>query len=89
MNDIVKHPMTFAWAVLVSATLVVYTLAESAASSRALVAGIVLIAGFKMRMVFLWFMELRSGAMPWRLVAEAWVALVVTIVVGGMLLTSA
>ena len=89
MQPVARHPMTLAWAVLVAATLTVYALAESSAIGRAATVGIVLIAAFKIRLVFLWFMELRSGAMPWRAVAEGWILLVTAIIVAGVLLTPA
>lgn len=89
MQPVARHPMTLAWAVLVAATLAVYGLAESSAIGRAATVGIVLIAAFKIRLVFLWFMELRSGAMPWRAVAEGWILLVTAIIVAGVLLTPA
>ena len=41
-----------------------------------------LIATFKMRLVFLYFMELASGAKPWRMFAEVWMLVVTGIIVG-------
>ncbi len=87
MNGIARHPMTFAWAVLIAATLLLCFLAEGAGAGRTAIVAVILIAAFKVRMVFLWFMELRSGAMPWRAVAEGWVVLVAAILVSGYLLT--
>ncbi len=89
MNALMRHPMTVVWAVLVSATLVLYALAEQNVSSRASIAVVILIAAFKVRLVFLHFMELKSGAMPWRLVAELWVAGVAALLLGAYLLTPA
>lgn len=88
MTGLLRHPVTLAWAMLVIATLVVFTLAESAPRGQAVVVGIVLIAAFKVRLVFLHFMELESGAMPWRAVAEGWVTLVATILLAGYLLAA-
>lgn len=78
--------MTAAWAVLVAATLVLYALAEGADAGRAAIVAVILIAAYKVRLVFLHFMELKSGAMPWRAVAEGWVAGVAAILVTGYLL---
>ena len=47
---------------------------------------IMLIAAFKLRLVFLYFMELASGVTPWRLFAEVWMLVVTSIIVGFYLL---
>ncbi|MGE0487101.1 MAG: cytochrome C oxidase subunit IV family protein [Gammaproteobacteria bacterium] len=86
MSGLLRQPVTVVWALLVAATLTVYTLAESAAGGRFATVAIVLIAAFKIRLVFQWFMELRSGAMPWRLVADCWIGVVTLIIAGGVLL---
>ena len=88
MNGLLRQPVTIVWALLVTATLTVYALAESAAGGRYAALAIVFIAEFKIRLVFLWFMELRSGAMPWRLVADCWIGLVTLIIAAGVLLTT-
>lgn len=87
MNGLLRQPVTIVWALLVAATLTVYALAESAAGGRYATLAIVFIAAFKIRLVFHWFMELRSGAMPWRLVADCWIGLVTLIIAAGVLLT--
>lgn len=87
MTGIAKHPMTLTWLVLVAATLVLYALAEQVAVSRGAIACVILIAAFKVRLVFLQFMELKSGAMPWRLVAEVWIVVVTAILLGVYLVT--
>jgi len=89
MTPLSRHPMTLAWLALVAATLTVFALAEGVGGGRFASIGIVLIAAFKVRLVFLWFMELRSGAMPWRRVTETWVAAVTLILIAGVLLTGA
>ncbi len=71
--------MTLAWFILVCATLALYGLAERADPSRLLVGVVIVIAAFKVRLVFLYFMELNSGATPWRRIAEAWVGAVATL----------
>ena len=86
MSDLLRLPMTRAWCALVIATLVVFALIENDAPARIATVAIVLIAGFKVRLVFLYFMELASGAMPWRMVAEVWVLTVTALILGAYLL---
>jgi len=86
MNALLKLPATRAWLVLVAATLVVFALAEHTTSARMITVAIMLIATFKVRLVFLYFMELESGVLPWRLVATAWMVIVTGIIVGLYLL---
>ena len=86
MNELMHLPMTRAWLVLVAATVLVVTLAENNAPARIATITIMLIAAFKLRLVFLYFMELASGVMPWRLFAEVWMLVVTSIIVGFYLL---
>ncbi|MCC6709791.1 MAG: cytochrome C oxidase subunit IV family protein [Gammaproteobacteria bacterium] len=88
MNSLFKLPMTRAWLALFAATLTVAVLVENDAPARSATIAIILIAAFKLRLVFLHFMELSSGAMPWRLVAEIWVAVVTAVILGGYLITA-
>lgn len=85
MSALLALPMTRAWLALVAATLVVFALVENDAPARIATLAIILIAAFKVRLVFLYFMELASGAMPWRLVAEIWVAVVTLVILGAYL----
>ena len=87
MNELMHLPMTRAWLVLVAATALVFTLAENNAPARIATITIMLIAAFKLRLVFLYFMELASGVMPWRLFAEVWMLVVTSIIVGFYLLS--
>jgi heme/copper-type cytochrome/quinol oxidase subunit 4 len=80
-------PMTRAWLVLITATLLVFALAENDAPARIATVTIVLIAAFKLRLVFLYFMELASGVMPWRMFAEVWMLVVTSVIVGLYLLS--
>lgn len=86
MNEIMRLPMTRAWLVLVAATVLVFTLAENNAPARMATITIMLIAAFKLRLVFLYFMELASGVMPWRMFAEVWMLVVTGIIIGLYLL---
>lgn len=87
MSGLARLTVTRAWAVLALATLVVFALAENDAPARAATLATLLIAAFKIRLVFLHFMELAAGAMPWRAILEVWVAVVTAIIVGAYLLT--
>ncbi len=86
MNEIMRLPMTRAWLVLVAATVLVFTLAENNAPARMATITIMLIAAFKLRLVFLYFMELASGVMPWRMFADVWMLVVTGIIIGLYLL---
>ena len=86
MSGLLRLPMTRAWGALVMATLVVFALIENDAPARLATVAIVLIAGFKVRLVFLHFMELARGAMPWRMVAEIWVLAVTALILSAYLL---
>ncbi|MGE0859165.1 MAG: cytochrome C oxidase subunit IV family protein [Gammaproteobacteria bacterium] len=89
MSGLAGLAVTRTWAMLVVATLVVFALAENDAPARAATLAILLIAAIKIRLVFLHFMELATGAMPWRAILEAWVAVVTALIVGAYLLTPA
>lgn len=87
MSTLAGWSVTRTWVVLLVATLAVFALAENDAPARAATIGVLLIAAFKIRLVFLHFMELADGAMPWRAILEVWVAVVTAIIVGIYLLT--
>jgi len=76
--------LTGVWLLLVFATAFAWWLVEKhsvgahLASSAAL-----LIAAFKVRLVFLHFMELRSAPLPWRIAFEAWVVFFFGIILAG------
>jgi len=74
--------VTRAWFALVALSVVVFALIEGDAPARVATIAIVLIAVFKVRLVFLYFMELATGAMPWRRVATIWMAVVLAILIG-------
>ena len=87
MSELWHLPMTRAWLVLVAATLMVLILAENDAPARIATITIMLIAAFKLRLVFLYFMGLASGVRPWRMFAEVWMLVVISVIVGIYLLT--
>jgi heme/copper-type cytochrome/quinol oxidase subunit 4 len=75
---------TLVWLLLLSATALAWWLVEqhrfsAAAASTAAMA----LAAFKVRLVFLHFMELHSAPLRWRLAFEAWVLLFFGIIVLG------
>lgn len=88
MTGPLPQPVTLVWLALIGATAVLFLLADSADATRATTAAIVLIAAFKIRLVFLHFMELAAGAMPWRALAEGWVLLVTGVILLFFLTTS-
>ncbi|MFT3792291.1 MAG: cytochrome C oxidase subunit IV family protein [Rudaea sp.] len=69
-----------AFALLVAATLASTWAAEHEAGGRAMVALVLLLAGFKARLVVLEFMELRHAPLPWRIAFETWIAAVVAMI---------
>jgi heme/copper-type cytochrome/quinol oxidase subunit 4 len=71
------------WALLVSATVLSWFLAEGHASAKIATTAIILIAAFKINLVISHFMELKWQPRPYRLVLTAWLALVATIIIGG------
>ena len=75
---------TRTWGLLIATTGLAWWLAERGALSPRIATGSVLvIAAFKVRLVFLHFMELRSAPTLWRLLFEAWVLLVVGALAAG------
>lgn len=62
------------WLLLMAATIVTtWWLAKDAIPPRVGTAAIIVIAAFKVRLVLLYFMDLRHAPLPLRLVFEAWV----------------
>jgi hypothetical protein len=75
--------VTFVWLTLVAATLLSWSLAEHAAAARLAATGVILIAAFKVRLVFIHFMELGWKPYPWRILFELWTVASATILIGG------
>lgn len=88
MKTLARYPMTSAWAVLLAATLASVTLAESAAAAKLATTAVVIIAAIKVRLIFLNFMELKTGMMPWRVIFEVWTAVATGILLVGYWLTA-
>jgi heme/copper-type cytochrome/quinol oxidase subunit 4 len=87
MTALWRLAITRAWGLLVLATVVVFALAENQAAAPLATIAIMLIAAFKLRLVFLYFMELTGDAMPWRMFAEVWMLVVTGVILGIYLLT--
>lgn len=82
-------PKTNVWIILILATLMSLTLAESALTGRVATTAVILIAAFKVRLVLIHFMELESNVQPWRALLELWIGLVSIIILTGYWLTPA
>ena len=71
------------WLVLVGLTLASFVLAEGADTAGIAATSVILIAAFKVRLVFVYFMELEWKPLPWRLLFELWTVASAAIIVGG------
>lgn len=78
-----RRPATVVWAVLMLATCAsTWWLSKDVVTPVVATVAIMLIAGFKVRLVMLYFMELRDAPLPWRLVQEIWVLVATGLIVG-------
>ena len=84
-----RFPGTSIWCLLAGATLTSYFLAESALPARLAATAVVLIALFKIRLVFIHFMELSARVQPLRAMFELWGVIVTLIILGGYWLAAA
>jgi hypothetical protein len=76
------------WIVLMAATVTsTWVLSKHAFDPRVATAGILLIAGWKVRLVIRHFMEIKTAPVAFRLALEAWVAGVAAMLVVMYLLT--
>lgn len=75
---------TLIWALLVTATMLSWTLGHGIGFKSARTAGvaILLVSFVKVRFVILEFMEIRSAPRWMRLVSEAWIVLIALVLVG-------
>lgn len=88
-QSILRDPVTLVWAVLMLATVAsTWWLSKDAVAPMTGSIAIFLIAGWKVRLVLLWFMELRHAPRPWRIVFELWVAAATLAVLGLYLKTA-
>ncbi|MBA4286510.1 MAG: hypothetical protein C0434_13375 [Xanthomonadaceae bacterium] len=79
----IRHVTTLVWLFLMLATIATtWWLSKDGFSPRVGTVAIFAIAAFKVRLVLLYFMELRTAPLPWRLIFEAWVLLATAAIVG-------
>lgn len=69
------NAITLAWMVLFLATAVSWSLGQDSTQVTTLAAGVAILslAFFKVRLILLYFMELRFAPQPWRGIFELWV----------------
>ncbi|MGV8073142.1 MAG: cytochrome C oxidase subunit IV family protein [Syntrophobacteraceae bacterium] len=84
MTNVFRMPATRAWLALVAVTILSWSLAESPeVAARLAATAVILIAAFKVRLVFIYFMEIPWKPKPWRYVFEVWTVVVAIIIIGG------
>ena len=82
--SLIKTPATIVWLVLMLATCAsTWWLKSGVAASFIATASIMLIAGIKVRLVIIHFMELGNAPFPWRVFFESWVIVVTAIILLG------
>jgi len=74
---------TRVWLILVALTLARFALAEEASAAGLAATCVILIAAFKVRLVFVYFMELEWKPAPWRFLFELWTVASAVIIIGG------
>lgn len=77
------YTITMVWVVLVALTFVSIMIEMEIPIASLAASLVVLIALFKARLIFIYFMELSWGLKPYRHWFEVWAALAVCIIVGG------
>lgn len=82
MRDVVGHYTTWIWLLLVALTTMSWEVGDGGATASAGIGTslvtplLLLVAFFKVRLVGLHFMELRTAPLPLRILFESWVAAV-------------
>lgn len=79
MRHLELPPETAVYATLAAVTLMGWALAESAVAASLAATAVIMIAAFKIRLVFIHFMELGTRTQPWRSIFEAWTAAATTL----------
>lgn len=84
MKLLVKDEVGAVWAILMTATVVAWFVGSnhSVAADRGLTIGLFVIAYFKVRLVGLYFMELRRAPLALRLLFETWAAVTFGMLLG-------
>ena len=69
------NAITLTWMVLFVATAISWSLVQESTQVNSLAAGVAILslAFFKVRLILLYFMELRFAPQPWRGIFELWV----------------
>ena len=75
-----RDPAVLVWAILVLATALVWFLGGDQSDGHFATTALILVAFFKIRLVILHFMQIRDAVWPLRLIMEAWVIGVCTII---------
>lgn len=74
MPALLRKPVSIVWIVLMVLTCAsTWLLSKDAFSPLVATVGIFLIAAYKVRLVMLSFMELRTAPVVWRVVFECWI----------------
>lgn len=72
------------WLLLMAATILAWCLVEAHSISAHIAStAAVVVAGFKVRLVFLHFMELKTAPLVWRMAFEAWLLFFLGIILLG------
>lgn len=88
LKSLWDRPASRIWLLLMTATVVTtWWLTKDAITPRVGTVAIIVIAAYKVRLVLLYFMELRHAPLPLRLLFEAWVLGVTAAVTGIYLMT--
>lgn len=78
-----EWPVSLVWAILVGASMLGFWLAEGHASARVAASAAIILAAFKIHLVFEQYMELRWHHRPLRLMLAGWLAVVTATLLGG------
>lgn len=85
---VLRKPLSIVWMLLMAATCVsTWMLSKDAFSSTVAATGVLLIAAYKIRLVMLYFMELRDAPVPIRMVFQAWIVVATSVILGFYLAT--
>jgi ABC-type nickel/cobalt efflux system permease component RcnA len=77
------------WLLLVAVTLFSWAITEQAANAWLASISVILIAAFKIYLIFEHFMELKWPHKPWWLALHIWLVVVTSLIIGGYIYTAA
>ena len=83
MRNLIWLPEALIWITLLGVTLLSWALTESTLAPQVAATAVILIAAFKIRLVFVHFMELGRSVQPWRRIFEVWIGLVTLVILLG------